>query len=454
MASHTASQRYPSTRGGSYDVKLAFEVFSLYILPSEIPSADLKDLIKRSYSTFRDPGVAPIVTLDKEKNIHLLELFHGPTFAFKDESGKTGRDREHLTVIRATSGDTGSAAIYASPVQEAQMTTVMDANVHNLVVDGTFDDCQSLITSQDFVKALFADPKINKTHRLAAINSINFSRILAQITYYFTHPLTLLCLRRHNLLRRAHRQFGEREVQEEALHGADAAGGLPEDGAQAHGDGVKETLSPAMDILVSSNFERLLWYLAYSVCNTPSTPTPERRATAGTHVRSRLSAIKTDGGFAVDEAIVAAARADFESECVSDEETLSTTSAVYNAPSPAMAQTAAAGTTGAGYTLDPHSAVGITAALRSAARNPVPRTHHVSLATAHPAKFSRAVEMALQGAYGFSFDAVLPEEFRGLEDKPGRVTVAKKGEGWEGVRRIVVAEVEAERAAAENKGMT
>lgn len=217
---------------------------------------------------------------------------------------------------------------------------------------------------------------------------------------------------------------------------------------------MKETLSPAMDILVSSNFERLLWYLAYSVCNTPSTPTPERRATAGTHVRSRLSAIKTDGGFAVDEAIVAAARADFESECVSDEETLSTTSAVYNAPSPAMAQTAAAGTTGAGYTLDPHSAVGITAALRSAARNPVPRTHHVSLATAHPAKFSRAVEMALQGAYGFSFDAVLPEEFRGLEDKPGRVTVAKKGEGWEGVRRIVVAEVEAERAAAENKGMT
>jgi threonine synthase len=150
---------------------------------------------------------------------------------------------------------------------------------------------------------------------------------------------------------------------------------------------------------------------------------------------------------------VAAARADFESERVSDGETLVTISAVYNAWPPAMAQTAAAGTTGAGYILDPHSAVGITAALRSAACNPVPRTYHVSLATAHPAKFSKAVEMALQGAHGFSFDAVLPEEFRGLENKPRWVMVAKKGEGWEGVRRIVVAEVEAERAAAEKKGM-
>lgn len=234
MSSHTASQRYLSTRGGSYDVSmkqdivflfslifflqlsfeevvlkglandgglfipeeiprlpadwaskwlhlsfsdLAHEIFSLYISPSEIPSADLKDIIERSYSTFRTKEVTPTVTLDKEQNIHLLELFHGPTFAFKDvalqflgnlfeyflvrrNEGKQGREREHLTVIGATSGDTGSAAIYGlrgkkdvsvfimhplgkvSPIQEAQMTTVMDANVHNLAVDGTFDDCQ------------------------------------------------------------------------------------------------------------------------------------------------------------------------------------------------------------------------------------------------------------------------------------------------------------------------
>jgi threonine synthase len=156
---------------------LAYEIFSLYISSSEIPPADLKDIIRRSYSTFRAKDVTPTVTLDKEKNIHLLELFHGPTFAFKDvalqflgnlfefflvrrNQSKTGRDREHLTVIGATSGDTGSAAIYGlrgkkdvsvfimhphgkvSAIQEAQMTTVMDANVHNLAVDGTFDDCQ------------------------------------------------------------------------------------------------------------------------------------------------------------------------------------------------------------------------------------------------------------------------------------------------------------------------
>jgi threonine synthase len=156
---------------------LAFEIFSLYISPSEIPPADLRRIIQSSYSTFRTPDVTPIKTLDPKRNIHLLELFHGPTFAFKDvalqflgnlfeyflvrrNEGKQGKEREHLTVIGATSGDTGSAAIYGlrgkkdvsvfitypygkvSPIQEAQMTTVSDANVHCLAVEGTFDDCQ------------------------------------------------------------------------------------------------------------------------------------------------------------------------------------------------------------------------------------------------------------------------------------------------------------------------
>jgi threonine synthase len=216
MATHTPSQRYLSTRGGSYGLsfeevvlkglasdgglfipeeiptlpqdwqtnwkdasfeELAFNIFSLYISPSEIPADDLRRIIKESYSTFRAPDITPTITLDGKRNIHLLELFHGPTFAFKDvalqflgnlfqfflvrrNKGKEGRDREHLTVVGATSGDTGSAAIYGlrgkkdvsvfimfpqgkvSPVQEAQMTTVLDANVHNVAVEGTFDDCQ------------------------------------------------------------------------------------------------------------------------------------------------------------------------------------------------------------------------------------------------------------------------------------------------------------------------
>lgn len=143
----------------------------------EIPEKDLKDIIHKSYSTFRAEDITPIITLDKQKRLHLLELFHGPTFAFKDvalqflgnlfeyflvrrNAGKEDASREHLTVVGATSGDTGSAAIYGlrgkkdvsvfimfpkgkvSPIQEAQMTTVLDENVHNLALEGTFDDCQ------------------------------------------------------------------------------------------------------------------------------------------------------------------------------------------------------------------------------------------------------------------------------------------------------------------------
>lgn len=156
---------------------LAFEIFSLYISRDEIPAGDLKDIIRRSYDTFRAKDITPIITLDEEKRLHLLELFHGPTFAFKDvalqflgnlfeyflvrrNAGREGSEREHLTVVGATSGDTGSAAIYGlrgkkdvsvfitfphgkvSPIQEAQMTTVLDPNVHCLAVEGTFDDCQ------------------------------------------------------------------------------------------------------------------------------------------------------------------------------------------------------------------------------------------------------------------------------------------------------------------------
>lgn len=154
---------------------LAYNIISLYVSPSEIPAEDLKDIINRSYATFRTPEVTPLVHL--QDSIHLLELFHGPTFAFKDvalqflgnlfeyfltrkNEGKEGRDRYHLTVVGATSGDTGSAAIYGlrgkkdvsvfmlhpkgrvSPIQELQMTTVLDANVHNLAITGNFDHCQ------------------------------------------------------------------------------------------------------------------------------------------------------------------------------------------------------------------------------------------------------------------------------------------------------------------------
>jgi threonine synthase len=157
--------------------QLAAKIMALYISADEIPSEDLKDLIDRSYSSFRTEAITPLIELVAEDRLYLLELFHGPTYAFKDvalqflgnlfeyflqkeNEGKVGKERDHLTVLGATSGDTGSAAIYGlrgkkdvdvfilhphkriSPIQEAQMTTVLDKNVHNLALEGTFDDCQ------------------------------------------------------------------------------------------------------------------------------------------------------------------------------------------------------------------------------------------------------------------------------------------------------------------------
>ena len=495
---------------------LAFEVLSLYISPSEIPSADLKDLLHRSYSTFRAPEITPLITLNEKENLHLLELFHGPTFAFKDvalqflgnlfeyflvrrNKNKTGHDRHHLTVIGATSGDTGSAAIYGlrgkkdvsvfilhpkgrvSPVQEAQMTTVLDANVHNLAVEGTFDDCQ------DTVKALFADEDMNKTNKLAAVNSINWARILAQITYFFHSYFSLtrsskwtpgakvrfvvptgnfgdilagyfakrmgleidklvVATNENDILDRFWKS-GYYEKQD--VHGKEAEGGLKEDGVKAHEEGVKETLSPAMDILVSSNFERLLWFLAYQVSGQGSVD--EQRKMAGEKVQVWLNDLKAEGGFSVEPAILEAAKADFESERVSDQETVDTIKAFYTASTSAATNGTSHVTNGTshkgGYILDPHSAIGVAASLRSITRAPPPEMHHISLATAHPAKFANAVDLALKDEKGFSFETVLPEQFIGLETMEKRVRIVGRDKGLAGMRAIIREEVSNELAS-------
>lgn len=490
---------------------LAQEVLSPYISPSEVPSQDLKEILRRSYSTFRTPDITPLITLNEKGNLHLLELFHGPTWAFKDlalqflgnlfeyflvrsNKGKEGRKRTHLTVIGATSGDTGSAAIYGlrgkkdvsvfilhpkgrvSPIQEAQMTTVLDANVHNLAVEGTFDDCQ------DTVKVLFADKDIQKTHRLAAVNSINWARILAQITYYFHSYFSLL--RSPSWKTQASRvrfvvptgNFGdilagyfakrmglpieklvvatnENDIldrfwrtgyyEKQAVHGEEAEGGLKEDGVKAHEEGVRETLSPAMDILVSSNFERLLWFLAYQVLGQGTVV--DKRKTAGAKVKGWLGELKTNGGFSVDPTILKAAKADFESERISDKETIATIKHFYSTSTPAVTNGTSKASNATlhkgGYILDPHSAIGVAASLRSIARAPPPDTHHISLATAHPAKFANAVVLALKDEEGFNFDTVLPEQFVGLEKKEKRVRAVPREAGLNGMRLIIREEV-------------
>ncbi|KAK5317254.1 threonine synthase, partial [Exophiala xenobiotica] len=485
---------------------LAYEVIRRYVDEDEISDSELRDIVHRSYSTFRHEDVVPTIELNKSKNLHLLELFHGPTFAFKDvalqflgnlfefflvrknKSISPSEIRHHLTVIGATSGDTGSAAIYGlrgkkdvsvfimfpdgkvSPVQEAQMTTVLDPNVHCLSVQGTFDDCQ------DFVKAAFGDAEMNRTHHLAAVNSINWARILAQITYYFYSYFTLLkanpdlkpvkfvvptgnfgdilagyyasrmglpvkkliiATNENDIL---HRFWQTGTYSKKPTHHPteNPHNGIPEDGSQAHPDGAKETLSPAMDILVSSNFERLLWHLSleheFMVNSHVKKETSIR--TAGSKIAGWFQDLKTTGKFTVDPEILQNAQETFGTYRVSDKETTEMIRACYRGEAIAKKE----------YVLDPHSAVGVAASLRE-----IDSSEHdkniavVSLATAHPAKFANAVDLALKDEAGFDFDSVLPEQFIGLDKKERKVIKVPANTDLAGIRDLVTKEVEKEK---------
>lgn len=310
---------------------------------------------------------------------------------------------------------------------------------------------------------------------LGAVNSINWARILAQTTYYFH---AYFALTKSPSYKPDHKvrfvvptgNFGdilagyfakrmglpseklivatnENDIldrfwktgryEKKPVKGAAAEGGIAADGAKAHEDGVKETLSPAMDILVSSNFERLLWFLAYEYAAGAGMDEEWNKKQAGQEVEVWLKELKSKGGFEVNSDILKLAQHGFESERVSDEQTIETIKQFYSGAATSN------GSKG-GYVLDPHSAIGVAASLRSIKRTSPAETHHISLATAHPAKFANAVDLALKDEDSFSFDTVLPKEFVGLEKKERRVRVVPKGAGWEGVREIVKEEVEAE----------
>lgn len=484
---------------------LAFNIMRHFIDPSEISDPELKTIVDQSYKPFRSQDVTPIIPLSKPSNLHLLELFHGPTFAFKDvalqflgnlfsfflvrknKSIAPGATRHHLTVIGATSGDTGSAAIYGlrgkpdvsifimfphgkvSPVQELQMTTVPDPNVHCLSVTGTFDDCQ------DYVKALFSDPETNKIHHLAAVNSINWARILAQITYYFSAffqlqrqqadlakvrfvvptgnfgdilagyyasrlglPVSKLIIatNENDIL---HRFWESGTYSKSPKSPQEPHQGIPADGAKAHEEGVKETYSPAMDILVSSNFERLLWHLTFEAeCElNPHVKTEMSVRAAGEKINRWFAQLKTTGQFTVDAEILGRARELFSSYRVSNPETLDTIKAAYNGDV----------IDEKGYVLDPHSAIGVHAALKELKEEKLQdREAIVTLATAHPAKFAGAVELALKDESGFSFDKVLPEEFKGFDSLEKRLVRVEEGKGLAEIRDLITKEVEKEKS--------
>lgn len=415
--------------------ELAMEIMSLYISESEIPRNDLQTLIAKSYSTFRDSEVTPVKLLNKEKDIHLLELFHGPTYAFKDvalqflgnlfeyfltrrNAGKAAdaSDRQTITVIGATSGDTGSAAIYGlrnkkdvdvfimyptgrvSPIQEQQMTTVLDKNVRTISVPGTFDDCQ------DIVKALFADREFNDKYHVGAVNSINWARILAQITYYFKAYFSLNTTDQATFVVPSG-NFGDilagfyaKEMGLPidlviATNSNDILHRFLQSGSYTKDSEVHATLSPAMDILVSSNFERFLWHAA------KETVANGDREEAGKTVNQWMGELKSKGSFNVPADVLKRAKTTFSSQHASDKDTVNAIQTTYTVLDPK-------------YVADPHTAVGIHAALEER-KNNTSKGSLVVLSTAHPAKFSEAVSLALQNEPGFNFDEeVLPEEFK------------------------------------------
>ena len=393
---------------------LAFQIFKYFI--SDISGNELKELIERAYSSFRHPEITPVV---KKDEIYILELFYGPTWAFKDVALQflgvlfeklLLETSKKINILGATSGDTGSAGIYGvkgkkninifvlhpykrvSQVQALMMTTVEDSNVFNIAIKGTFDDCQAI------VKQIFMDLELKKRLNLTTINSINWARILAQVVYYFWAYFRV-CEKENTSVVRisvptgnfgdifagyiARRMLGKHRIERLIL-------ATNENDILCrfvnYGDysvrGVKPTISPSMDIQIASNFER---YLYYFFDEDPG------------ETKSAMEKFLKEKSLKFCEEEVKRVQEDFLSASVSEEETLETIKKFYQKT---------------GYVLDPHTAVGVRAGLKFKDNYPL-----ICLATAHPAKFPETVSKAL----GFPFK--LPEEIARLYNKPQRYEV-------------------------------
>jgi len=417
---HFAPTEIAAFAGQPYS-EVAFAIISRFVA-GEIPDAELRAIIDSAYATFRHPSVAPLVEIGPGRFV--LELFHGPTLAFKDVAMQflsrvmdhiLERRRARATIIGATSGDTGSAAIEAfrgrdstdifilhpkgrtSEVQRRQMTTVMDANVHNIALEGNFDDCQAV------VKALFGARGFRDEMHLSGVNSINWGRIVAQIVYYFTAAVSLGAPHRPVSFVVPTGNFGDifagyaaKRMGLPVAHlviatnSNDILARTLETGVYET-DSVVATMSPSMDIQVSSNFERLLF---------------EALDRDGPALRRLMSGLQQSKAFTIPPKALAAMRESFAAGRASEIET---------------GQTIARINRDAGYLLDPHSAVGVAVAdALDLGDAPV-----VCLATAHPAKFPAAVKAAtgiepplpawLSDLY------VRPERYDVLANDPGAV---------------------------------
>ncbi len=393
--------------------ELALEVIGLFA--DDLPGEDLKDIIFRAYKTFTHPEICPVV---KKGPVWILELFHGPTLAFKDVALQfLGNLFEYLltergfkmNILGATSGDTGSAAIYGvrgrrninifilhphgrvSPVQALQMTTVTDPNVFNLAIEGTFDDCQAI------VKAIFGDLEFKNRYYLGAVNSINWARVLAQVVYYIWAYFRVSEAEGVEQVRFsvptgnfgdifagyiARRMLGDRiERLVLATNENDILTRFVNRGDYSLGK-VTPTISPSMDIQIASNFERYLYYLFGEDTS---------------RVKETMLRFAKEGKIRFSEEEIAKVQRDFLSLSVTQAETLEMIHRFFK---------------DTGYVLDPHTAVGVKAGLAFLDGYPM-----ICLATAHPAKFPEAVKRAI------GKEPERPPALQGLEDRPRRFEV-------------------------------
>ncbi|MFT3999493.1 MAG: threonine synthase [Rhizobium sp.] len=399
-------------RGKSYQ-DIAFAVLSPFT-NGEIPADVFRGMIDDAYATFRHPAVAPLVQTGP--NSFVMELFHGTTLAFKDVAMQLlarlmdyalEKRGQRATIVGATSGDTGGAAIDAfagrehtdifilfphgkvSPVQQRQMTTSTAANVHALAIKGNFDDCQNL------VKAMFNDAAFRDKVRLSGVNSINWARIMAQVVYYFTTAVALGGPDRKISFTVPTGNFGdifagyvarrmglpiERLVI--ATNENDILARTLKTGRYEMRS-VKATTSPSMDIQISSNFERLLF---------------EANGRDASKVRAAMESLKQSNGFSIDAEALKFIRKDFRAGRTSEKH---------------VAETIRKTLADTGYLLDPHTAIGVFVA----GKNERPTSPMVTLATAHPAKFPAAVKSAS------GIDPALPTWLAGLMTREERFDI-------------------------------
>ncbi|HCL68168.1 MAG TPA: threonine synthase [Gammaproteobacteria bacterium] len=394
-----------------YD-KLAIEVMWPFVEGS-LKREAFEVMVRDAYSSFRHPAIAPLKQLSPDT--WLLELFHGPTLAFKDFALQLlGRLLDHFlaergergVVMGATSGDTGSAAIEGarhsdhldvvilhpykrvSEVQRRQMTTVLSDNVHNIALKGNFDDCQEI------VKASFLDQTFVSPNRLLAVNSINLARIMAQTVYYIYSGLRLGALDREIVYSVPSANFGDvfggyiaKKMGFPIAHFIVATNANDALVRGLRGDlsrkPLEKTLSPSMDIVVSSNFERLLFDLY---------------GRDGNKLSQLMNEFKS-GAVKLEDRVIAQAKTLFSAHAVDDEQTCETIARVFR---------------DTGELIDPHTATGVDALQVTPSE-----TIKIVLATAHPCKFAEAVEKA-------GFDEVpLPADMTDLLGREERYTIVE-----------------------------